>query len=769
VPDFRLLNFQEIAAESLQEAALAWMRHAADEGPPRYGATEIPFMGQLRAVTGAGKTPILAAVVAGLGDAVILWTTKSSAVVEQTYNNLLGKYNKLLLTGRPPVVLRDIPSRRAWRELLDDKRGLTIWLLTTASWNEAEAAASAGSEDARLNLHRPHQDWAGDRSPWDLLRTDLKRPLWVVSDESHNQTSTQLDQLAALGPVGFFMASATPVASERFQQWTDAANTDPTWQALGRAAIVRVSTKDVVEKGLLKTTLEVVDFNSGTEESLEGALAALSAVEDAAKEEGASVEPRAIYVVEQSNPRRGSTEEPRPVIIWRYLRSQGVPADEIAVYTDTKELPSEAVRVNSLAHLHSRYRHIIFNQSLQEGWDDPEAYVCYFDGITRSVLRVRQIVGRVLRQPSGGTYESERLNTATLIIQTPTETYDSVITGLRAELRVYAPDDEPTYSPIRLKTRREPLNAIPVKAEFQGKLTVPQLALEAPNMRQVEARLMSSGARPYRQEDLDAPGLGRRDLVDLSGRNSDKREYIDVVRSARNINSMYFKRKLVQINRNCANAVHPDSYSGPMFKQLSCFGSVAQDELAELAAGAAAFYEDRVKLVPEVDPQRATWVVDAYRPRTEEYIPFRHAAHDHYSRGDLNTDERPMAEALDRLAKGVWTRNPSTPGVGFGIPLPMKVDRGSSNFFPDFLWWVDDSCFAIETTGRYLLDAKVRGKLLPIDVPSIVFIVRGRVNLVDGTQESADGWSLVRARPGGQRPLTDFKDDLDRLLQGLLD
>lgn len=768
MPDFRLLPFQEVAAEGLQGAALAWMRHAAEVGAPRYGATEIPFMGQLRAVTGAGKTPILTSVAGGLGDAVVLWTTKSSAVVEQTYNNLLGKYRSLLGSDRPVSIIRDIPSRRAWRDLLDEPRGLTIWLLTIASWNEKEAAASAGSDDARLNLHRPQQDWAGDHSPWDSLRTDLVRPLWIVSDESHNQTSTQLDQLASLHPLGYFMASATPVANERFQQWTEAANTDPQWAELGEAAVVRVSTRDVVEANLLKSTLEVLDFNSGTEESLDGALGALAEVEEAVELEGSGVEPRAIYVVEQSNPPRGSTEESRPVTIWRHLRARGVPADAIAVYTDTRELPDDAVRVNSLGNLHSRYRHIIFNQALQEGWDDPEAYVAYFDGVTRSSLRVRQIVGRVLRQPFGEHYSSERLNTATLIIQTPTETYDAVIGGLRSELRVYGSDDDSTYTPIRLKTRREPLTPIPVREQYVDKLQLQRRALQAPSMRQVEARLDSAGARPYRQADLDAPGLGRREVLHLSGDSADRQEYIDVVRSARTLNGTFFKRKLLQINRNCANAIHPDSYTGPMFKQMSCFGSVAQDELAESAATAAAFYEDRVKLELDVDPQTETWTVAEYRPRTEDFQVFRNAAHEKYSRQDFNADELAMAQALDRVPTGVWCRNPSTPGLGFGIPLPMKVDRGSSHFYPDFLWWIGAECYAVETTGRYLLDAKVRGKLLPITEPTIVFVVRGHVNLTDGTQESGEGWSLVRARPSGQRPLVDYREDLDNLLKTLL-
>ena len=188
-------------------AALDWITYSARNGSPRYGAVSIPFLGQLRAVTGSGRTPVLAEAVGGIGDAIVLWTTRSSAVVEQTFANLTGRYRSLLPAST--LILRDIPSQVVWRQLIDGTTGLTVWVLTVASWNEAEAEGG-GTPEARLRLRRPQPDWAGEGSPWEQLRSDLKRPLWIVSDESHNQSAVQLDQLAALRPKGFFMASATP-------------------------------------------------------------------------------------------------------------------------------------------------------------------------------------------------------------------------------------------------------------------------------------------------------------------------------------------------------------------------------------------------------------------------------------------------------------------------------------------------------------------------------------------------------------------------------
>lgn len=92
----KLFEFQREASDQLAEAAQEWVTAYASQGPLKLGRTDIPFLGQLKAVTGAGKAPILARVCGEIGPALVLWTSKSSAVVEQTYRNLLGKYRALV-------------------------------------------------------------------------------------------------------------------------------------------------------------------------------------------------------------------------------------------------------------------------------------------------------------------------------------------------------------------------------------------------------------------------------------------------------------------------------------------------------------------------------------------------------------------------------------------------------------------------------------------------------------------------------------------------
>jgi type III restriction enzyme len=93
-------------------------------------------------------------------------------------------------------------------------------------------------------------------------------------------------------------------------------------------------------------------------------------------------------------------------------------------------------------------------------------------------------------------------------------------------------------------------------------------------------------------------------------------------------------------------------------------------------------------------------------------------------------------------------RNPTTESQGFGIPLPRKV-ADSSTFYPDFLIWKKDVCRAVDTTGRRLLDEKVRGKLVALEIPRMSLVVRGTVDLGSGSRE-ARGMELGRGAPQPQ-------------------
>lgn len=471
-----LFPFQEQAVAQLSEAADEWINAYAETGVRKIGLTPIPLIAHLKAVTGAGKTPILAKTVGDIGSGLVLWTSVSAAVVDQTYLNLRGRYRSLLPTGTQ--ILRERPSKAEWERLIEAEAGLTIWVTTVGSWNEAEAAEAGGSETARLNMHRPQPDWGGDKSPWAQLQENLKRAIWVVYDESHNQTPAQLDQLVGLRPVGFLLASATPPSSERFDQFAKATADDSVMKPIADKARVALATKDVVEAQLLKKTLEVENFDADPEALLDATIARHRDLSRRAKRAGEATNPKAVYIVESSNPRKGEVVS-RPYAIWEYLREKKVPAEQIAVYTLTRVLPDDAERISSLTDLEARHRHIICNRALQEGWDDPEAYVEYFDDESNSYTRIKQIIGRALRQPGAQHFEDDALNTAYLYVRVPNKTFDEIISGLKQELTLYATDESDPYgsSAIRVRTRKEPLPEVPVKRGLSRKLALPNYHL----------------------------------------------------------------------------------------------------------------------------------------------------------------------------------------------------------------------------------------------------------------------------------------------------
>jgi len=80
--------------------------------------------------------------------------------------------------------------------------------------------------------------------------------------------------------------------------------------------------------------------------------------------------------------------------------------------------------------------------------------------------------------------------------------------------------------------------------------------------------------------------------------------------------------------------------------------------------------------------------------------------------------------------------------VDYGIPLPIK-SGSSSQFFPDFLWWVKRTIWALDTTGKFILDEKVRTKLLTVPSPlRIGLVVRGHLEANYKTVDE-DGWTIL--------------------------
>lgn len=756
----RLFEFQEEAVAKLTEAIEEWVQLCAQHGAPRLGRLDVPFVGHLKAVTGAGKTPILASVVGNLGSGVILWTSKSGAVVDQTARNLAGKYRHLL----PPDtrILRERPSKGDWEQLMEAKSGLTIWVTTVGSWNEAEAAETVGSSEARLNMHRPHKDWGGETSPWDQLRSSLVRPLWVVYDESHNQTLTQLDQLVGLGAIGFLLASATPPEGGKFEEFAKVVVDDEFLAPVAEKGRVQVATRDVVANQLLKHTIDVENFDSDAETLLDAVIELHTDLTRRAGEIGSAVRPKALYVVEKSNPGKGELIS-RPVSIWEHLVSRGVPAENIAVYTQTRALPDDAVRVTSLSGLLPHHTHIICNRTLQEGWDDPEAYIEYFDDESNSYVRIAQVIGRALRQPEARHFDDEALNTATLFVRVPNNRFESIIDGLKQELSLYAVDEGNAAGSvaIRVRTKKDPLPPVVLRDDLEARLALTQYQLGQAELSAVEDKIRSMSQQPFGAEFLEAPGRHTVQSISLKG-EEDRYRYEQIATAMKRRNGEFLRRRIQILNRHCAHLINPTLFTGPGFDQWSCSGSTAQSQLADLAGLVIDQFESTVELVPNEIVGEEAWTPGEHQPTSSDMIKFNNAAHAQYSRSAFRPEELEFARALDNLNEGIWLRNPVR-GDGYGIPLPVKVGT-SSTFYPDFVWWTGDDILAIDPTGGHIFEAKVRTKLLAIDSPKVVLVAKGKLRSDWSTLEDADGYTVVRTRRGRQ-PAPEYYVDLKTALR----
>jgi type III restriction enzyme len=729
VSRIELLDFQQDAASRLLDAAVTYYTG----GPDISGGRPVPFVGQLKAVTGAGKTPILADVVGRLKPAIILWTTKYGAVVDQTVANLLGKYRHLLGKGDVEIInFSEVTSPAQWEYLIERPDGLTVMVSTVAMWNSSE-------KDERLNVHRPAPDWGG-RTRWDRLKLDRKRPLWVVYDEAHNTTTDQVELLDDLNPAGFFVASASQIKGRLLFYLSSLP------EELRQKRIIPISTRAVVEAQLLKSTISLADYDSSADEMIADVVVRRQELEDKLAKESAAIFPKAIYVVEASNTRIKGAEA-RPVAIWRSLVNLcKVSPDTIAVCTNTRDLPKEAVRVETIDQLSDDFTHIIFNKKLQEGWDDPSVYVCYFDGETESATRIQQVLGRAVRQPGARHFSDANLNTAYFFFNCPNELLEKITDQLKEELRIYK-GDEPDFEPFEFKEERKSAPKIPLKDQWAGKLIVPNLQPEMPTGDRLR-KLIAKKTFDFSDDDRAARGKALINIVSVAtGEVSQaKRNLLEDMR----VRCGTFLYEQIRIlSKNCCSAIHPDAFSSPQLDKSACYNSKALDHYRELAHLAVQEYENHVRLSKLADPDEEFYTAGPYQPSSTVAKLFNNAGHPNYDAKAFRPDELDVAKALDKYGDYIWVRNKDR--LDYGIPLPIK-SGSSSTFYPDFLWWVKGTVWAIDPTGKFILVEKVRTKLLTVPAPlKIALLTRGQLSSTyTGIGET--GWSLVRFRIGNAAP-----------------
>ncbi|WP_456696295.1 hypothetical protein [Aeromicrobium sp. P5_D10] len=769
-----LFQFQQIAASQIADRYVEYVSE-----PIVFGRAstrrDVPFYQSLSSITGSGKTAILAQAVSEIAalselPPVILWLSKGKVVVQQSYANLAdgGKYNHLLADITVRLLSEYDPE-----DVANSKEAL-LYFATVGTFNQKDR------EKSNLKIFAADTDNI-ESTRWEALKgretiEGQRRPLVVVYDEAQNLSDQQTILLLEQQPSAFLLASATL----RFPAQFDTEVIQPLRTSGGykdEDLITSVKSATVVGSGLVKGMISLDGLNAPMEETIAEMLSALREAEDDARAENLNFSPKAMYVCNTNilADDASQTDDPQqqfdqrqapPITIWRYLTDQcGVSADEIAVYADLKThkdfpLPADFTLFNGGESdyedfVAGDYRHIIFNKTLQEGWDDPSVYFAYIDKTMESTVNITQIVGRVLRQPGATHYAADRLNTAHFYVRVDrNESFAQVVDEVKRGLGGDAPEVRILTSP--------PGTEEPQSLPSKKALTVPRTFINTvPTVDPVEKVIAK--VHDYSQDTINTHGVGRRRTVQqaIGSSVAVDSEWADFEQSNRVSARWVFRREVARRYKPALMVMNTDTEK---FDAKIGVGSSAYSSLADCAADAVGEYL-RYAVIKQHKPK--PYAVGSTLVRRGGMETFKNALHEGYD--GLNDLERRFARAIDETGLP-WARNRSQ--TGYKIPL---VTQGQTVwFFPDFLIWVDDTVICVDTKGSHIVEGDARRKLLSIqphkDVPTQVvvkFVTQGTWK-TDGTADSKEGYSIWELGSGQDlRPLP--HEDLESVAKSLVE
>lgn len=720
-----------------------------------YTREPLPFLCRLRAITGSGKTPMLALCAADLGDAIILWTTNRGAVISQTVTNLSagGSYSTLLPEDAQVLDMAKMQPMD-WTDVCTAETGLSILLATEALFNR---------DGDVLNVHKER----GDTSYWQMLSGEgsegRRRPLYVIYDEAHGGTSAQFTRLTELRPRAFILASASELPdglSDLLPGRTSSEKTD----ALQLQTVV-VPTKEVVEAGLLKTRLYLVDCNTTR-------LDALKEAND-----------KWFTLIEKLKPTKQW-----PVMccivnstlagleVWDMLtQTLGVDPNRVAVHLANVGVNLAAANPNApwtqLIDTHKAkktpealrnegYTHLIWNLSLREGWDEPWAYVAYLDGSGKSLVDISQKIGRFLRQPNAAPFDDGDLNSAYFYFNVPDDDFAAVVRSTQREL---ANEGYEVISISGGTARPKSSRESPVKKAKKIDKVAESFGVDLDKLDQI----LIKNVPLFDSPELKAPGRVTTRVIDMRRSKEDGSLYKEERRDDNAEISVwnYLMARLANIDKRVLGRFSSDVKETPRMKQKMQMGSSAMNTLNTSLLTIVKQLNDEFLLEYEYDSKYELKPFNLVSPdlQTDDELKreryrvrtFANALHEEYN--GLNPFEVKLAEALDTLGLD-WCRNPSK--TGYGIPIP-EVGEGTTNFFPDFLLWSGKCLWAIDPKGAHLLNDAIRTKLMGVsdvdDMPlkiRVAFVVEGKWELgVENRpkQVSKDGCTLILKQSTGPR------------------
>ena len=756
-----LIGFQERAASQISNRFFEY-----SENPLMVDrTTPVPFLQTLVAITGSGKTLMLADAISqirdGLGVApVVLWISKGRVVVSQTLENLSsGKYADNL-HGFDIVPLLEVTP-----DLLSSSDTPVLLVATVGKF----AVEDTTSDDRKV--YRAQLDLA-EESLWVQLKkrqTEIgqRRPLIIVYDEGHNLSDLQSERLLELAPDALIVASATLTLPPRLNNVMTRLRNDRRWTDDDFSTAV--SSKEVVLSGLVKERISIDGYITPLEPALDNLLKDLEAAQSVAKEQRLPFVPKAIYVcstntvdgmsISEDLKRPFKDRQARPILIWRYLVEVAkVEPEKIAVYCQLK-FSKESPKPLEM-HLFSggekdyvrftagNYQHVIFNLGLQEGWDDPACSFAYIDKEMASARQITQVVGRVLRQPGAEHYNDPLLNTAHFHIRTDEKgVFDDILRDIRKDLSSEHPSISVVVKDEKTRGKRDRIYP-------QSTRTVPTVGIESSRALEPISSVVRS-IMDFRSDNMNTIGRGSRmQVLQKVGEDSNAQfEWVDVEHSNRVTARSVFRREIQRSYpgglRRAGGPINLVDIEEPKFDAMIELSSPAADHLrAKAQEVVTAYIEHSIIFQNDVDSPYSVGPVAIDFDTSEK---FKRALHSEYS--GLNSLEITFARALDRTQR-VWARNP----VGSGYSLPL-LHEGKA-YWPDFLVWVDKAVIVVDTKGDHLLVEATASKLFDIDggdarKPILLKLVsEGHTEIVNGTlkKQKKSGFTVWSWRNGRLQP-----------------
>ena len=709
-----LKKFQQLAASEIIKRYQIYSNH-----PDRLLTNSgrlYPFFQSLASITGSGKTPMLAQTVSQLrhvlvGEPIILWMSKTKAVVEQTYNNFTpgGKYNYLLED------FNIIDIRNFTLNDLNNINKPLLLTLTTALFNNRD------TKEGNLNLFKNNEDTFGGTSPWEALKyrmiIDFKRPLVVVYDEAHNLTEQQTKLLEELQPEAYLVSSATLVFPHEFIR--DVINPYNSWAEKNNLIgydKININTKEVVEESLIKKNIQF----DGTTSSMEICLTNLNEQLNflIKQAEGTGITPKAIYVCNTNIIDGGEIDDIEqpfflrkapPIKIWLYLVNElKVDPQTIAIYTSELKVHKYDLPNNFnlfgkgeddfFKFSSGKFNHIIFNQSLQEGWDDPECYLGYIDKSIHSKIKISQIIGRILRQPNAKHYLNPALNTAHLYVRVDRrETFSDSVNEVKRSLGT---DTSNIIMNVKYSNNlSKNYELSPCKTPLIGIIGINS------DDANIDINYKIKSLLNYNENDQTAIGFSQiskkiisvSDGVSLSNYNWHKeKSYTRKVKL-----SWLISMRVKECSGRLSKII---KYDHNDFSKFLFIDSSVDSLIISVVKDVYEIYKNNAYLDYNVEEP---YIFPTIRINPQTQIDFQNSVYKSYS--GLNDFEMDFAKNLDSTGY-TWHRN--EPNGGYAIPL---IEEGiTMNFYPDFILWKDNLIYCFDTKGNHLLEESIKRKLFDI-------------------------------------------------------